>query len=86
MSSYFLCVVSKTTAIGTVKMNAQSARLPRSNIGVYSIPAKGNIQTPPNSTDNAETIQNSVVVNNMLQIGPVSVANPPGAAWALNVA
>ena len=26
-----------------------------------------------------------VVVNNMLQIGPVSVAHPHGAAWALNV-
>ena len=25
-----------------------------------------------------------VVVNHMLQIGPVSVANPHGAAWALN--
>ena len=27
----------------------------------------------------------SVVVNNMLQIGPVSIAHPHGAAWALNV-
>jgi len=29
-------------------------------------------------------IEKIVVVNHMLQIGPVSVAHPHGAAWALN--